>query len=231
MSESVFLGTPINEIKDKNLQLLKPCSIPNWFSHITKLTYPLKCLFVDNSINLHYVEKAKELGYDTERVEPYNRSNTDVLAECYEIIRERAIKEKADWLLLIECDNYPPKNVVEIFLAYCHTWDLPIMCLPYLKNGKILIEHVNNDGRSNLKARVLERKESAHCMDGEIKMVYNAGFGCMIIHKSIFTQMPFRTDEKAKEKGFPDSFFALDCYTNGIPIYMNTRYVCRHLNV
>jgi len=233
----VLLGTPLNNFKDSNLHINRQdYSVPNWFEHIEKLTYPtLTKYFVDNSTNIFYHEKIQAKGYDCDWVNARECSNKrEVIAQSYNKIREKLLNSDNEYLMVIEMDNYPPYNVIEYLTAICEVHEFPIVCLPYFtgkaKDARILIEDIERQSTLKQNTRVLNGNEALRFMDGDIKRIYNAGMGCILIHRVVLEEIEFRYAGK-NNKAYPDGLFAEDCYLRGLPIYLDTKYICKHHNL
>ena len=74
----------------------------------------------------------------------------------------------------------------------------------------------------------LKAQDEIGHLDGSLLKVAMAGIGCALIDKSVLRQIGFRW-EKGVDK-HPDTFFAEDCASLGIPIYCDTSVVCEHRN-
>lgn len=235
MFPPVLLGSPIHNSKDSNLHIYRDdYVVPNWFDHIANFSYPnLKKIFFDNSRDKKYHKIIRRRGYDCRHINPRGKRAVDVIAECYNKIRSRAIYIDAEYLMVVEQDNYPPLNAIEHLMSISKANEFPVVALPYFtgkaNEARILIEDIERQRSRYLQTRMLYGIESASYVDGTIKPVYNVGMGCMLIHKIVLKEIPFRTHPK--KAGAPDSFFAEDCWKAGIPIYADMAYICRHHNL
>ena len=64
--------------------------------------------------------------------------------------------------------------------------------------------------------------------NGDLQRVFNASLGCTLIRKNVLHKFKFRY-EKGKD-AFPDYFFAVDMFTQGISVFVDTKQLCVHEN-
>lgn len=137
--------------------------------------------------------------------------------------RGLAIEGDYDALMLIEHDMIVPPHAVQAL------WDTdaPVVYGSYVFRHKLgwvnLFQYVgkNNIGMSlTLYPKDMQWARQA----GEIE-VSGAGFGCLLLKRTVFTNIPFRDTGNA-----PDLPFAYDCVTRGIKQMGRTDVECGHID-
>ena len=71
-------------------------------------------------------------------------------------------------------------------------------------------------------------EQEPELFNGQLRRVYHAGLGCILIHKKILKKIPFRYIDGGNMSA--DTWFANDCFKYDIPIHIDTTLLCKHLN-
>ena len=208
-----------------------------WIEHLDSLTYPnLEILIVDNSKDL---DNAKELElllsktkhkYRVVHREPKDKLVL-TLVDCCNYIRSVVLKEKFDYWLSLESDQFPPANIIEYFLAY----QKYAICATYFTFGgaSTLLLHYkyeNIDGyplliqKTELDTFVNDIKEQG------LSKVLQGGMGCLLVKSNVLKRVVFRYDPNEYEFGFHDYFFVIDINRLGIEIYTDYSVIVEHRN-
>lgn len=229
----ILVGTLFSEVKDY--------CIREWFENTCQLTYPgFDLCLVDNSKDKKYHQKIfkhfsarkkkSNIGKLTVLHAPriHERSEIFMTFSANEL-RKYFLKNNYDWLLNLECDIFPPLDILERLLSY----NLPMLGATYFSGDKkspypMIIElyindklEVSFDNPSYLKG-FYEMTDTL-----EPKPYFGQGLGCCLIHKDIIQRVPFRSDDEGKT--FYDSVFYADLMYNRIQNYL-VPIMCRHEN-
>lgn len=229
----ILLACPTAEVKDYIMQ--------QWLDFIINhLTYPeLDILIIDNSRNPEYVKKIQ--GYVDAMDNKYNREITVIhyqpypeekiryyMMNCNNIIRKCVIDMKYDNLFSLECDVFPPVNIIEHLLCF----NKKVISIPYFigqgENSYLLNMKFEEYGYYRLSQKMQPYETFLWC-DGKLKIGYMTGMGCMLIHNSILKRIPFRVPVDDTD-GHADSYFHQDLVYNNIPAYVDTSVFALHYN-
>lgn len=224
----ILVGCPTYEGKDYCLD--------KWVENVKKIKYPnFQWCIVDNSKTKRYSNKLKRKYpghiYHVERGE----NSRDGIARSSNFLRQKVLKENYDYLLMVEIDLFPPKDVIWRLLRHAR----PVTGLPYEigwgldQSLCIFIPEMQKNGL--LKTRRLTKEENKTFLDGTLKRVHGMGVGCVLIHKNIVKEFPFfyskLDDKRMKEKHtkrHPDVYFYLDLHNNKIPVFCDTSFLVEH---
>ena len=188
------------------------------------LTYPnYDILLVDNSEDDIYSKKIKNLGIPVIKG-PWFESARDRIVASRNILREKAI-EGYDYLLSLEQDVIPPKDIIERLLS--HKKDIV---------SGVYYNHAIINGSTLLVPMVFKFTEkedellyySYHEIEEpNLIKVRACGLGCLLINLKVLKKINFRFD--IKNKGFDDMWFSVDAYFNQFEIFADTILKCKHL--
>lgn len=133
-----------------------------------------------------------------------------------------------DYLLHLESDVFPPKDVIEKLMFHKKKF---ISAMYYTDEGiyrrpmiQVHLELAPEYGSSYW----ITRKDEIKYVNGETYQIALAGLGCSLIHYSLLKKIEFRF-EKGIDK-HPDTFFAEDCEKLNVPIFIDTSIICEHKN-
>ena len=209
-----------------------------YVDQIKGFTYPnYDTYIVDNSPNSDYVKKFWELGIDADHVTP-GGSPIEYITLCQNIIRNKALKGGYSWLLMLESDNFVPKNIIEYLMGFgneVHTFtyfinngDETSLCLQgtpsklgYKRGGKLPPE-----ASFSMFQGKIEPIDSYKI--GNDYELYASGIGCTFIHRSVLERIEFRVDKQAHRAAFSDTFFYIDVKRLGIPVVLDTTLLPVH---
>lgn len=214
--------------------------IDHWIDYVRKFTYKnADILIIDNSVDEKYHEKIIKRGVKCMHIQPEEKESLQsVMAKSNEILRNYCLIEGFDFMMLVEVDIFPPKNVIECLLSH----DKPVIAGTYfifIEKGirnlpTFIVQQLEPEMFLNLRdknethdAFLYDLDEAFLWCDGTVKQVYAAGTGCILINSKVLRQIHFRTGD---DGNFADSIFALDLYTLNIPVFVDTSIICQHLN-
>lgn len=230
----VLVGTLFSNVKDY--------CIRDWFKNVCQFTYRNFDLYaVDNSADKKYHKKI--FNYFISRKKPdfkisvvrtprISKESEIFMAFSAKALRDYFLRNQYDYLFYLECDIFPPLDIIERLLAY----KLPIISGMYFIGKKAdsypMINRVNeydygsifhsaNDNFLNVFYQIKDV--------WEYKPVFNCGIGCSLIHRSIIERIPFREGSGITQSLHHDSAFAEDLYRNNIQ-NLFVPIVCRHEN-
>jgi hypothetical protein len=217
----VLVGTPHNQIKNY--------CFDDFLANVTNLTYKnYNVLIADNSKERKNFKNIKKVGVQSVYVRPRQNVNQQYIAYSHEELREAALRGGYDFLLHLESDVFPPKDIIERLLVH----QLPVVSAPYFidegHKSHLMIQEIEDRGDLVRETRNIDGGKDILFMDGTVKEVYSAGLGACLIHKDILKQFKFRYEKGAPVH--PDSFFAADLNMLGIKQYIDTSFLCQHRN-
>ena len=220
--DKVLIAAPTADVKNYCLN--------EWYENVLSFNHPnTKVFLADNSKTNKNVKHLRSIGIESEWTEP-NGSIISTMAKSHNACRDYAIRNNYTWWLHLETDVFPPSDIIEKLMCY----NRGVVGAPYHSYEGIdralvvqdSFEYSKGDGRFQVLSALNNYADSF--LDGTLKKVYHIGLGCVLIHKSVFQDIKFRS-----EKGVdlhPDSYFATDCFSKGIGIYVATDTLCVHKN-
>jgi hypothetical protein len=218
----VLLGCPINMIKEYCL--------PDWFDMIQNLTYPNYDIFlVDNSRSPQFHMKlVDDYGLNISYNPPGDKEARVYMAESIEMVRIKAMEGNYSHLFILECDIFPPKQIIELLICQ----QKPVIGTAYWtehgSNTRIqLLANTRHDAETYT-SRILKWNETLKFFDGKTKPMFANGNGCILIERSVFSEMTFHIVDGIP--GHADSFFHIDLFQMGIENLVDTSIVPRHWN-
>tara|TARA_Y100000034_G_scaffold122269_1_gene167502 strand:+ start:205 stop:1020 length:816 start_codon:yes stop_codon:yes gene_type:complete len=216
----------------------KDYCVDEWISHIKDLKYTnYNILLVDNTADNGDHAKWLTDTYGIEVIHHYRKDTAlnQMMAECNEIIRKRVIDKGYDYLMSIESDVFPPKNIIPylinkkldvisgMYRIGFGKWKFPLLQITE-PTSKIHEETGMIEG----KVRQLWWDELLNFVDGEIKQIHACGIGCTLIKRRILDIIEFRTEETSSAHA--DSYFYMDLWNKNIPVFVDTSILCKHEN-
>ncbi len=217
----ILLFCPVSNYKDYILW--------DWLKHIKKLTFkPLDILLIDNSNNTLYAQRIAAEGFNCIHVHRKpGESLLQVMANCYIIFREHFLKNNYDFWFSLECDIFPPVNIIEYLLCHrkqaigatyftrAHGHD------SLLTSDLMYIDNVTSDQPDTF------FKDFAR-VNGHPQKMPNPGLGCFLIHKSVLQKVSFHN--KLKDEAGTDSQFWEDVWNAKIDCWLDTSLNVKHFN-
>ena len=205
----------------------------DWIENIKNFTYSNFDVFLaDNSDSSDNSKMYKEkYGVECEWVtNAHNRGSImKRVADGHNAVRKYMLDNDYDFLLHLESDVFPPKDIINRLLA--HNTQL-VGATYYLYDDdkrELMIRLMDNDyGKVS---QHINGQNGEHFVDGKLKSTWSVGLGCNLIHKSVLEKVKF-TYAKNKVKGiiFSDTTFSMDVRKNNIPQYWDTSICCEHRN-
>lgn len=201
-----------------------------WLDAIKNLTYPNFEIFIaDNSITDEFSKEIKQEGINIKHIKN-EKGVMHRLVDSHNACRQYALDNDFDFLFHLETDIIPPKDVIERLMNNGKMICSGCYDIWHGKLRKAMIQLDEDFDRSKRAYRTITfvDEQEPLIFNGHLRRVYHAGIGCILIHKKILKQIPFRYIDKG---GFSaDTWFANDCYKYDIPIHLDTTILCKHLN-
>lgn len=146
------------------------------------------------------------------------------IGEHRNVIAKEFLKSDYEYLLMIDSDNPPPNNVLELIEL-----DKDIIGLPTPIN-------MNKDGKNNLVWNVLYKTEDGMIQEpiegSGLEKVDAIGTGCVLIRRNVLEEIehPFTTIRNADDLRTTgtDIAFCNRATEAGFEIYTHWRYKCSH---
>lgn len=205
----------------------------DYLNAVKSFTYKdFDTLLVDNSATKDYFnEFSKKLPMiKTERIENLK----ELIARDRNVLRQKVIDENYDYLLSLEIDVIPPKDVIEKLLShkkeivsgvYYKDYDLNIKRAGKLiKKAKTILpllwKEVDKENVSQLTPKDVE--------EPKLIEVAISGLGCLLIHRRVLEKVKFRVNLK-ETPACDDVWFCHNAREVGYKIYADTSIKCKHL--
>ena len=230
-TQKILIGTP-------TCWLYEYC-LKEFAEAVASLTYPnYDILLIDNSPDDKYLEKIKKSGLKAIK-SPYHEGARDRIVASRNMLREYAIKNNYDYLLSLEQDVIPPKDVIEKLIAIKQKIASALYFnlnnkyeFPNLVEGTIELplayKLFSKDEQSKPFKEQLLRKLTKEDVSIKKKLLVRmTGLGCMLIHKDVLNKIPF--DYYREYLSSDDRHFCDKATEYNIPIIVDTSIICRHL--
>ena len=229
----ILIASPISKHKDYIL--------PKWFEYIRMLTYANKeYFFVDNSDTEEYFvntifRNPYPFHFNYCKLLP-NELIHSRIARSNNLIVEYLLKSNCEYLFMLECDIFPPLDVIERLLKINKKVTAGLY-FSKIGNETLMVLGENNilfgKDHNVIDIKIYTPEKSFLFCDGTVKKAHQVGNGCMLIHRSVFDGYKIRFRQRADYTGveaYADSLFNLDLWLAGIPIYADTSIICNHFN-
>ena len=196
--------------------------------NISNLKYPnYDFLMIDNSKEEDYYNKLKAEGVPVVRV-PRGSNSREALAAAQNYARKKALEENYDYVLSVESDIFPPKDIIQRLLRH---WK-PVVGAWYYIGGfnntpKIPCVFTVN---SSSGTRLITNKEHEMMLNkGGLHQVHGMGVGCTLIDTNVLKDYVFWYDERFDNK-HSDVYFYMDLWNDKVPVYVDYDIMVEHKN-
>ncbi len=214
MKAKILVGCPTSDHKSYCLK--------QYAEAVKKLTYKNhSLLIVDNSKSQAYSKKMRSMGLKVLKDE-YKENARERIVSSRNIVREEAIKNY-DYLLSLEQDVIPPKDIIERLLKHKKE----------ITTGLYFTYKTEDETKKIIPLLwTLDDKEPRNLTEEEVMQdrvieVEAAGLGCMLIAKEVLKKIKFRYEKKSQ--AFDDMWFCKDTKEKGYSIVADTSVKCKHL--
>ncbi len=215
--KKILVGCPTSDYHEYALE--------EYAEAVKNLTYKnYDILLVDNSKDDSYLRKLNSLNLPAVK-DSWHEESRERIISSRNILRRKVLDENYDYLLSLEQDVIPPKDIIEKLLQYKKRVVTGIYFNSIItKKGVELAPVVWSKVNMEKEERFFLRPDQLN--KGLLKIAVS-GLGCILIHRSVLEKIKFKYDKKYPS--FDDIFFGLDCKDNNIGIYADTNLVCKHL--
>jgi len=207
----VLIGCPTSIHKEYCLK--------EYLDGINSLTYKyFDLVLVDNSEKSKYYNKLRECGVKVIK-DGYNESAKERIISSRNKLREYFLKNDYDYLLSLEQDVVPPKDIIERLMK--HKKEICSGLYFKERDGELVpIMYISyKEGFAKL-------PKFEEIPDDELVEVVTSGLGCILISRKVVERVKFRY-EKDNEP-WDDVWFCEDARTKGFKVYVDTSVRCKH---
>jgi GT2 family glycosyltransferase len=207
----VLVGCPTSDHK-------KYC-LKEYLDGINNLTYKyFDLILVDNSKKSDYYNKLKECGIKVIK-DKYEESAKERVINSRNKLREYFLKNDYDYLLSLEQDVVPPKNVIERLMKHKKE-----ICsgLYFKEKGGELIPIMYVHHKDDF-AKLLRFEEIP---ENKLVEVITSGLGCVLISRKVMEKVKFRYEKDSKP--WDDVWFCEDAREKDFKVYVDTSVRCKH---
>ncbi len=197
-------------------------------SRLKELTYEdYDLFFVENSLGNGFYEKVKAQGFNVVKSEHLHRIR-DMVTRDHNIIREKVLNEEYDYLLILDQDVIPPKDVIEKLMA--HNKDVV---------SALYFGHHDINGVAKVmpfawvfSKEIKDWNNTGYLVEDEIWMpklfkIAFAGMGCILIKREVLEKVKFRYS--LEMDAWDDRWLGVDVWENGFEYYLDNNVKCKHL--
>lgn len=221
----ILLACPVSSAKDYCLW--------EWIERVKYLSYPnLDIFLADNSYGPGYAETIRNEGVNCEHYRrPAAVDTRYLLLDSWSMIRKKVLEGGYDYHFSLECDLFPPYDIVEQLLSHATAHGLPVVAAPFMirqgEQSELMVQQMGQI--ANHRMQMLVGQFPGYTMIGTgLQQVVNPGQGCVLIHRSVYEQVQYTIQEPGD--AHPDSYFFYELWEKGIPVYLDTSLVVEHKN-
>lgn len=221
-SPRILVCCPTHEVKSY--------CINDWLRSVLMLNYNNFDIFLsDNSKTPNFSKFLSSLGFKCVWNNPLGKNNFEAMRDSHNDCLNYFLKNNFDYMLHLECDVFPDESLIENLLSHNKQVISGIYHIGNGNKSQILAQKVLVNDMYGFETGNINCETDLLFLDGNLKQVFSAGIGCILIHKTVFDKIKFRT-EKGKNL-HPDTFFCIDLFKNKIPFYVDTSIICEHKNI
>ena len=197
-------------------------------SRLQELTYAeYDLFFVDNSKDYDFFQKVKAQGLPVRKT-PHLWRIRDMVTRDHNIIREKVLEERYDYLLILDQDVVPPKDVIEKLLAHEKDVVSALFFGPHEINNEIKVMPFawvfsKEIGDWNHTGYLLE----SEIWEPKLLQIAFAGMGCILIKREVLEKVSFRYSKEMD--AWDDRWLGVDVWANGFSFWLDNTVKCLHL--
>ena len=155
---------------------------------------------------------------------PYFEGARDRIVASRNLLREKALHGDYDYLLSLEQDVIPPKDIIELLIRHRK----PVVSGVYFNrnvtpDGGVqlipLVYALTDKERLTMRPLTFEELEEPALLP-----IVSCGLGCVLIHRDVLKEITFRYALNS----FDDRWFCTDLYEKKIPLFCDSSVKCKH---
>jgi hypothetical protein len=220
MTEKILLAAPVSQHKEYVL--------PAWIKHIKQIEGVAEILLVDNSQNGLYHLELIDRRVNVHHIPAHKHDIGTLLTLSQNHIRDYVLKNNFTHWFSLECDVFPPLDVVQILANYHR----PIISGCYFSGTPDDTYFMQYRHSQLLPGQYYQENihlnEVFFMYDGQARRVHHPALGCTLIHRNVLEKTKFEYPQQGKVES--DSLFFAACFKNKIPVYSHFGIMCEHRN-
>jgi len=237
----VLIGTP-------TFKGMRYC-LKEFLNGIRAIDYPdCNFLFVDNSKEDDFFnELKKEKNIELIRDDTQETSNIDRLISSRNKILQYASKKDYDYLLMLDADVIPPKNILKelislnkdivsgVYFNYFNvSGETKWLPCAWKELSQEIFNKIKEKNPSLIAGFDSPEGMTEHLTDldvksGKLSEVVVPSAGCMLLSKNVFKNISYEMPEHKKQNQTDDVYFLEKARKKGFKIYCFTKIKCEHL--
>lgn len=155
----------------------------------------------------------------------YKESIPIIIGRQREQLRKHAVENDYDWMLWLDTDIIPPIDILERGLTH----GKPFISGVYTYKGTdSVVATWVVDKEKDLCSNVPFNKVIERGLKDEIIQIRGCGFGCVLLHKNVFTKIPFEWNLTSEQS--EDIRYCQRCNEAGVEIWLDPKLMCLHLS-
>ena len=182
-----------------------------WLNRVKSLTYPNYEIFIaENSKTDDFYNEIIKEGIEAKKV-TNEKGVMYRLVDSHNACRQYALDNNFDFLFHLETDVIPPLDIIERLINNGKMIVSGCYDIWHGKIRKAMIQIDENVDRFKKAYRTVSfaHEQEPELFNGQLRRVYHAGLGCILIHKKILKKIPFRYIDGGNMSA--DTWFANDC--------------------
>jgi len=196
---------------------------------LKELSYPRKDIFfVDNSAGMRFYQRALAAGFTVQKSEHLHRIR-DMVTRDHNIIRQKVLDGGYDYLLILDQDVIPPKDVIEQLMKH----DKDVVSALYFGHHDIGGEVTVMPFAWVFSKELGDWNNTGYLLDTEVwgapqlLQIAFAGMGCILIKRNVLEKIEFRYSQEMD--AWDDRWLGVDVRANGFEFYLDNTVKCKHL--
>lgn len=232
----ILVGCPTSDYKaycfDEYIKALKSLTYPN-----------IEFLIADNSEEPYYAKRFEEAGFPVVRV-PFEKPAMKRVVAARNVIRQKVVEGDYKYYFSLEQDVIPPPDIIEKLLARKEWLVSGLYFSFYNVDGqrkKCPLFFLENDTMSGTAGTPVKPGnillgqnitlqfdiDEPTTFEPPFFRVKAAGLGCMLIHRYVMENIPFRF---VSDDTTDDFAFCEDAFRKGFDVYVDSDLRCDHLS-
>jgi len=202
------------------------------YKNLQNLSYPnYDILVVDNTKDMKYYEKLKKQGVNVVHTKR-GKTSREALTVSQNYIRDVVLNEGYDYLMFIESDLVPPRDIIERLMSHNR---LVVGSMYYIGHHWSKKEPPRPCLFETVKRGDTTRTENINPVRGwdyfgnGLQLIHGCGFGSTLIKREILEKFKFWYTLEPPIK-HSDVLFYMDLHNAGYRAYVDTDIIVPHYN-